>query len=214
MPQTFQAGPEHRTASRERGRTGRVPASWRRLATRPRNPITGLNMYGPWSSLKPYALKLLKHDQARMRRMLKELDHAQTGGERTTQLGRVESELAVYSRLEHEVFYPAYRRVCRTVKQRKVYHECVELHRAIELHLADLRKAPPESAQFGGRARSLRLACLDLFREEQRVLFPQARRLMGRANLKALGRTMQDHRRAILRNPGLQPMSTIQAAPG
>lgn len=198
----------------ERSRAGRVPASWRRLATRPRNPVTGLNMYGPWSSLKPYALNLLKHDQGRIRRMLKELDHAGTGGERLILLGRVESELAVYSRIVHEVFYPAYRRVCRTAKQRRVYHECVELHRAIELHLADLRKSPPESAQFGGRARTLRLACGDLFAEERKRLYPQARRLLGRLNLKALGRAMQDRRRAILQSPALPPSPTIRAAAG
>ncbi|MCA1819438.1 MAG: hemerythrin domain-containing protein [Thermoplasmatota archaeon] len=190
-------------------RTDRAPASWRRFATRPRSPMTGLTMYGPWSTLKPYALKLLKHDHRVIRPMLKELEHAKLGGERGRRLARVEGEFAVHSRILHEVVYPAYRSVCKTAKHRAVYHELVEQHRACELLLADLQKCATESARFAGCAKALRLNVLDLFGETQHRLFHYARKLLGRANLKALGRSMQDHRRAILRNPAMTPLSSV-----
>lgn len=213
MPQTYAYRPSTRkhngpqATTTQRGhptRPARMPASWRRLAQRPRNPVTGLSMYGPWSSLRPYALKLLRHDQVRIRRTLRDLGQG-TGGERRSHLARCEAEIAVYARVSLEVFYPAYLANCRKAEQRAIYHECMELHRAIELHLSDLRRSRLESAQFAGRARALRLAVRDLFRLERGELFLAARRVLGRRNLKALGRAMQDHRRAVLRNPGLAP---------
>lgn len=183
----------------------RPPSSWRRFASRPRNPVTGVSMAGPWSGLKPYALKLVRHEHRMMRRMLKELDRAGTAGERARRLARFESEFVAYSRNVHEVLYPAYRAQCRTERQRQVYHEMAELHREVELLLLDANRADPGSARAAGCVRALRLACETLFGEEERHLFRQARRLLGRTHLKALGRAMQDHRRAILRNPNLPP---------
>jgi hypothetical protein len=181
----------------------RAPASWRRFAARPRNPVTGVSMAGPWSGLKPYALRLVKHEHRVLGRMLKELDRARTAGERARRLARFEAEYVAYSRNVHEVLYPAYRAQCRTERQRGLYHEMAEMHRQVELLLLDANRADPGSARAAGCAKALRLACADLFREEERHLFRQARRLLGRTRLKSLGRAMQDHRRAILRNPNL-----------
>ena len=189
----------------ERNRPNRAPASWRRFAGRPRNPVTGVSMAGPWSSLKPYALKLLKHEHRILRRMLKELTHAKTAGERNRRLARCEAEYVAYSRVAREVFYPAYRANCKTARQRMHFHAVSEGHRGIELILLDLNRCDPGSAKWAGCGAALRVACADLFRGEERHVFHHARRLLGRRNLKSLGRAMQDHRRAILRTPNLPP---------
>lgn len=193
-------------------RSVRPPASWRRFATRPRAPYTGITMSGPWSSLRPYALKLLKHEHKVIRRMLKELDHSKNAGQRATRLARAEAEIVAYSRNVHEVFYPAFRGAAKKERQRKLYHELREHHREVELLLLDLQRCDPGSMKAAGCAKALRRTCNTLFHVESNHMFHHARRVLGRTNLKALGRQMQDHRRAFARNPNMAPMRSAKAA--
>jgi len=207
MPTTTTTTPSSTSSSTGRTATPtqrRMPASWRRFAERPKR-VPGLSMPGPWSSIRPYALHILRYEHKALRRMLRDLERAGTGAQRTSYRDRCEAELALYTRVGAEVFYPALRAACRTQAQRKACHEAAQLLRAVELHLDGLRGAAPESARFAGRARALRLACSQFFREERDRIFPVARKVLGRDNLKALGRSMQDHRYALIRNPELPP---------
>jgi hypothetical protein len=165
--------------------------------------MTGLRMDGPWSSVRPHAIRLLRHGHRALRQRLRRLVRAKTAAERGAALAAFEGEMVASSRVCHEVLYPAYRGVARKEKHRRAYFEVAELHREVELLLHDCSRCDPAGARFAGCVQALRLAVGNLLREESRRLVPYARHLLGRANLQAVGRAMQDHRRAVLRNPAL-----------
>ncbi|MHB8633228.1 MAG: hemerythrin domain-containing protein [Thermoplasmatota archaeon] len=203
MPQTTVTEP----------RTQRWPASWRRLAARPSRPVTGARMEGPWLAVRPYALNLLHYGHKRLRRLATDLEMSHRARERRSLLFALGAEFALHSRVEHEIFYPAYHAACRNARERELYHEATEEQRALESLLQDLYGAEVESTRFSGRARAFRVILADHIREEERHLFHAARRALGRTQLRLLGRRMQDRRRTLMVQPTAAPLTLPRRLP-
>ena len=81
-----------------------------------------------------------------------------------------------------------------------MYFEALEEHRAAgELVLPDLEKTNVTSDQFGGRAKVLKELVEHHADEEEKEMFPRARKLLDAATLADLGQQMQARKQELLK---------------
>ena len=148
------------------------------------------------------AIRLLEQDHETLRELLRALSETtnRAAKGRRELLQRVGAVLRAHARIEEEIFYPAFARAARTNEQRKLLTEAYEEHRAAErLVLPDLEGSDVGSNVFGGRAKVLKDLVEHHAEEEERELFPVARRLLDRAKLLELGDRMQARKDELLR---------------
>jgi hemerythrin superfamily protein len=103
------------------------------------------------------AVAILKADHARVRKLLDQLAKTseKAASKRTPLLATIEEELKTHTRIEEDVFYPAFRDAAERSEDRKVYYEAVEEHHVVDLVLPELKGTGPESEQFAAKAKVL-----------------------------------------------------------
>lgn len=146
------------------------------------------------------AIQLLKADHQTVKGLLEEL--TETTSRAVKRRGALAQEIQInlhaHTTIEEEIFYPAYRDAGGK-EQEKVYFEALEEHRAAEdLVLPDLLNTAPDSAQFSGRAKVLKELIEHHIEEEEEELFKQAKQLLDKDTLKALGESMAKRKEKIL----------------
>lgn len=158
------------------------------------------------------AIQLLKADHDKVREMLEELTGTTNRAEkkRTELLGKIRLELEAHTTIEEEIFYPAFRDAGRKDEE-EMYFEAVEEHRAAgELVLPDLLKTEVTSDQFSGRAKVLKELIEHHVEEEEKEMFPKARKLLDKDQLRELGELMQQRKQELLEG-GLPLMQQLKA---
>jgi hypothetical protein len=91
-----------------------------------------------------------------------------------------------------------------------MYFEALEEHRAAgELVLPDLENTAPDSEKFSGRAKVLKELVEHHADEEEKEMFPRARKLLGAAELNSLGAQMEARKRELM---ATQPGVVAKAA--
>ena len=158
------------------------------------------------------AIQLLKDDHKKVRGLLAELESTTARGtkKRTQLLSTIGRELRVHTKLEEEIFYPALREAGEKSEDEKMYFEALEEHRAAgELVLPDLEKTAPDSEKFSGRAKVLKELVEHHADEEEKEMFPRARKLLSAAELNALGAQMAARKRELM---AAQPGMVAKAA--
>ena len=146
------------------------------------------------------AIQLLKQDHKVLKRLLGELvdTTSRATSKRPELLAEVGQLLRAHTKVEEEIFYPAFRAAAEESDDERMFHEALEEHRAVELLvLPDLERTDPGSTEFGGRVKVLKELVLHHAEEEEDELFPRARELLGRDALKELGQRME-HRKQEL----------------
>ena len=147
------------------------------------------------------AIELLKQDHEKVRKLLGQLADTTNRAVKTRSelLEEIGTELRVHTQIEEEIFYPAFKEAGKKSEDHKLYFEALEEHRAAgELVLPDLEKTDVESDAFGGRAKVLKELVEHHADEEEEEMFPRARELMDKAQLKALGEQMKERKEALL----------------
>ena len=147
------------------------------------------------------AIQLLKDDHKKVKGLLAELEATTARGtkKRTQLLATIAQELRVHTKIEEEIFYPALREAGEKSEDEKMYFEALEEHRAAgDLVLPDLEKTAPDSEKFSGRAKVLKELVEHHADEEEKEMFPRARKLLGTAELNALGAQMAARKRELL----------------
>jgi iron-sulfur cluster repair protein YtfE (RIC family) len=122
------------------------------------------------------ALELLKEDHRKVKALLAQLVQTTTRAEKKRRqlLDKIDQELHVHTRIEEEIFYPAFRKA-GNAQFSKMYFEALEEHRAVdELVLPDLRKTSPTSEKFSGRAKMLKELVEHHAGEEEKEMFSRA----------------------------------------
>jgi hypothetical protein len=110
--------------------------------------------------------------------------------------------LRVHSKIEEDIFYPAFKAAGEKSDDDKMYFEALEEHRAAgELVLPDLENTDPGSDQFSGRAKVLKELVEHHAGEEEKEMFPRARKLLSAAELNALGAQMAARKRQLMAAP-------------
>lgn len=148
------------------------------------------------------AIQLLKADHKKVRGLLEDLAGTTARGEKTRidLLAKITEELAVHTRIENEIFYPAFKQAGKKGDDSKMFFEAHEEHRAVsDLVLPDLNKTPAGSEQFSGRAKVLKELVEHHIKEEEGEMFPRAKVLMSREELNDLGEQLSARKQQLLK---------------
>jgi hemerythrin-like domain-containing protein len=160
------------------------------------------------------AIQLLKEDHRKVRGLLAELEATTPRGVKTRSqlLETIAKELRVHSKIEEEIFYPAFKAAGEKSDDDKMYFEALEEHRAAgELVLPDLESTEPGSDRFSGRAKVLKELVEHHADEEEKEMFPRARKLLSTAELNALGAQMAARKRELMEEqPGMVEKAAVK----
>jgi len=147
------------------------------------------------------AITLLKNDHKEMRALLGALEETTTRAvkKRQTLLAKIEKNLKAHTSIEEEIFYPAFKQARQKSDDDKMYFEALEEHRAAgDLVLPDLLGTDPSTENFSGRAKVLKELVEHHADEEEKEMFPRARKLLDKAELTALGQQMEQRKRELV----------------
>lgn len=168
------------------------------------------------------AIQLLKEDHKKVRELLAELEATtnRAAKKRTQLLATIAKELEMHTTIEEEIFYPAFKQAGEKSDDQKMYFEALEEHRAAEdLVLPDLQATPTGSDQFGGRAKVLKELIEHHADEEEKEMFPRARKLLSAAELTELGAQMAERKKELktsvtgaAKRAGKQMLGALSAA--
>jgi hemerythrin superfamily protein len=139
---------------------------------------------------RPDAIALLKEDHTKVRRLLAQLVDSRTdrASQRDQLLRTIEQEMKVHTRIEEEIFYPAFRDAAEKKKDdKRLYFEAVEEHHVVDLVLPELKKSRTDSEKFAAKAKVLKDLVEHHAKEEEKEMFPRAKKLMDREELLKLG---------------------------
>ncbi|WP_175653161.1 hemerythrin domain-containing protein [Pseudomonas sp. Marseille-P9899] len=139
------------------------------------------------------AIDLLEGDHQRVKALLAELSESTERGikKRTELLAKLEREITLHTQLEEEILYPAFKSEGGK-EQDVMYYEAREEHRTVDsLVLPDLKQTDPGTLEFSGRVKVVKELLEHHIEEEEKEMFPQARKLLGKAKLDELGAQME-----------------------
>jgi hemerythrin-like domain-containing protein len=111
-------------------------------------------------------------------------------------LVRIESEVELHTYLEEEIFYPAFREHAKKSEDRQMYHEALEEHHAVDVVLPEVKNAEPGTPQFAGRVKVLKELIEHHADEEEKEMFPRARKLFSAQELRELGSQISEEKRS------------------
>lgn len=139
------------------------------------------------------AITLRKNDHDAVEKLLEELAQSTPRGvkKRTELLEKIRVELKAHTTIEEEIFYPAFKARGDQSDDDKMYFEALEEHRAAgDLVLPDLLATPVGNEKFSGRAKVLKELVIHHADEEEKEMFPRAKKLLDKATLASLGEKM------------------------
>lgn len=148
------------------------------------------------------AISLLTEDHRKVRKLLDDLSKTtnRAAKKRADLLAKIAAELEAHTAIEEEIFYPAFKEAGQKSDDAKMFFEAMEEHRAAgELVLPDLLKTDVGSEQFGGRAKVLKELVEHHAEEEEKQMFPRARKLLGKQALQDLGAELEARKKELLR---------------
>ena len=139
------------------------------------------------------AIDLLKADHERVKAILTQLSESTERAvkKRTDLLAKLEMEISIHTRLEEEILYPAFKQAGGK-EEAQMYYEAKEEHRTVDsLVLPDLKATDPSTPEFSGRAKVVKELLEHHIEEEEKEMFPHAKKLLAKAKLDALGAEME-----------------------
>lgn len=141
------------------------------------------------------AIALLKQDHEKVRTLLGSLEKA-TGARREKLLGQVEQELKIHTTIEEEIFYPAFREAAKKKDDQVMTYEAYEEHHVVDLMLPDAREGK-DTEDLKAKAKVLKELVEHHADEEEKDMFPRARKTMDREELRELGERMAARKKEL-----------------
>ncbi len=148
------------------------------------------------------AIDLLVNDHRTVKKLLEELSATTTRGVKTREslVEKIGALLKAHTMIEEEIFYPAFKQA-GDEDAAKMYFEAVEEHRAAgELVLPDLLETDADGESFAGRAKVLKELVEHHVQDEERDMFPKAKKLLDEDQLKELGEQMFKRKQELLKD--------------
>ena len=144
---------------------------------------------------KTDAIAFLKKDHEKVRGLLSKLETAAgRGGDRAMKLvAQVEREVKIHSQIEEEIFYPAYRDAARKKADLKLYFEAKEEHHVVDLVMPEMEEGG-STEEFAAKAKVLKELIEHHADEEEKEMFPKARKLFDRDELRELGERLEQRK--------------------
>ena len=144
----------------------------------------------PWSADENDPIALLESDHRRFEDLLKQgeetTERAVKG--RTALLDTLTAALNVHELIEEKVLYPALKPHAET---RDIVLEGFEEHHVADVIVKELHDLAKDNEQWGAKFKVLQESLEHHIKEEERNMFPNARRVLSREELQALGARMR-----------------------
>jgi iron-sulfur cluster repair protein YtfE (RIC family) len=136
------------------------------------------------------ALKLLKDDHDRVKKMLNELDETTERAEktRTEGLARLKRELTIHEVIEEEIFYPAMK---EHAEAKDIVLEAYEEHDVVNIIMSEIEQTPTEDETWKAKFTVMKENLEHHIEEEEGEMFDKAREIFDRDALDELGDRMQ-----------------------
>ena len=149
------------------------------------------------------AIEMLKQDHAKVKKLLKQLTESDDSEEKKAKLlKQIHQELEIHTRLEEDIFYPAFRDA-KVKEGEELYHESLEEHHIVEdTVIPDVEKVSPGSGEFAGRAKVLRELVEHHASDEEEEMFPKAKKALSKEELEDLGKRMEVRRKELKQQLG------------
>ena len=144
----------------------------------------------------PDAIKLLKADHEKVRELLGQFENA-TGARREKLRTQIDKELKVHTQIEEEIFYPAYHEAARKKDDQKLYYEALEEHHVVDLVLPEMNDGK-SNEELKAKAKVLKELVEHHADEEETDMFPRAKKLLSKDELRALGAQMQLRKETLM----------------
>jgi len=141
------------------------------------------------------AISLLKQDHEKVMQLFKRFEKNPS----EELLDQIENEIKVHTQIEEEIFYPAFREAVESSKDEHLYYEAVEEHHVVDLVLPEIKATSEGSDEFEAKGKVLK----DLIEhhakeEEEKIMFPRARKAMGMAQLREIGEQLQQRKQELM----------------
>jgi len=144
----------------------------------------------------PDAIKLLKEDHEKVRGLLAQFEKA-TGARREKLRGQIERELKVHTQIEEEIFYPAFIDAARKKDDQTMYYEALQEHHVVDVVLPEMKDGA-NNEELKAKAKVLKELVEHHADEEEKDMFPRAKKLLDKDQLRALGEQMQLRKKTLM----------------
>jgi hemerythrin superfamily protein len=147
------------------------------------------------------AIGLLKEDHKKVKALLEALEKTteRAGKRRAVLLGQIKTELIVHTNLEETIFYPAFRDAVAKKEDREMYFEALEEHHVVKLVLPEIEATDPTSEPYGAKVKVLKELVTHHAKEEEREMFPEAKKVLDKDELQQLGARMRAKKKELLK---------------
>ena len=133
------------------------------------------------------------------------------GSEAEALLETIEAELKVHTAIEEEILLPRLPRGGEPEEDdAKLYYEAVEEHHVVDMVLPEIDKGEVGSPEFAAKAKVLKDLVEHHAGEEEKEMFPRARKLMDKDELQTLGEQLARRKRELKAGCGRR----VRGAPG
>lgn len=145
------------------------------------------------------AIALLKKDHEKVRGLLKRLHSAADRGDDSAQelLAQVDREVKIHSQVEEEIFYPAFKEAARTKEESNLFFEAQEEHHVVDMVMPEVQDSKRGKEDFAGKTKVLKDLIEHHAEEEEKQMFPKAKKLFDRDELQELGRRIQERKQEL-----------------
>ena len=135
------------------------------------------------------ALKLLKDDHDRVKKMLEELDATTERADktRTEGLGKLKAELTIHEAIEEEIFYPALK---EHAEAKALVLEAYEEHDVVDMIMSEIEQTPTSAETWKAKFTVMKENLEHHIEEEEGEMFDKAREVFDRETLTSLGERM------------------------
>ena len=152
------------------------------------------------------ALKLLKADHDKVKKLLADGESTTERGEKTrTELfATIKGELMVHERIEEEIFYPALK---AHPKAKDIVLEAFEEHDVVDTIMRELEDTDVTDETWGAKFKVMKENLEHHIEEEEGEMFTQARSVFDADELEELGTRMEALKATAQQEIGAAPAS-------
>ena len=136
------------------------------------------------------ALKLLKQDHDKVKKLLSELDDTTERAVKTRPqlFERIKRELTIHETIEEEILYPTFE---AQAKLKDIVLEGYQEHHVVDLVMREIAGVSPEDERWGAKLSVMKENVEHHIEEEEGEMFKQARQLFDQSELDQLGSRLQ-----------------------
>ncbi len=149
------------------------------------------------------AITLLKQDHKTVEGLFKKFEKTGEGAKKAQKdlADKMVEELSVHASIEEDIFYPAVREALE--EEEDTILEAIEEHRVMKFVLSEIDALDPEAENYRAKVIVLIESVRHHVEEEEKELFPEVRKALGRKKLTEIGDKMVEAKKSAPTKPDL-----------